>query len=173
MIQLLPSGFNSFQAIGSNLFNPLDPTSHFFSSNSFNPSPLTLSSNLNQNIFSFPFHLFSPFPEHILFFLLRSITPIGNLLQIFNSHDLFLSVIFCQDNKFICAFSPVFPFFELNPCYNAQFLQFYNQSSGTTLVDFKLEDHFHHRSSTLWYGLQRELVKPIMLPWACKFPFTL
>ena len=110
LIQFLPSGFNSFQAIGSNLLNPLDPNSHFFSSNSFNPSPLTLSSNLNQNIFSFPFHLFSPFPEHILFFLLRSITPIGNLLQIFNSHDLFLSVIFCQDNKFICAFSLSFHF---------------------------------------------------------------
>ena len=100
-----PLDLTPYQAIESNLFNPLDPNSHFFSSNSFNPSPLALSSNLNQNIFSFSVSSFSPFPEHRLFFLLRSIAPVENLLQIFNSHDLFLSVIFCQDNKFICAFS--------------------------------------------------------------------
>ena len=62
----------------------------------------------------YPVSSFSPFPEHILFFLLRSIAPVEILLQILNSHDLFLSVMFYQDNKSICASFPVFPSFESN-----------------------------------------------------------
>ena len=64
-------------------------------------------------------------------------------------------------------------------CHSSSWVRSYNVFTVSqpvlwhTLVVFKLEGHFHHRSSTLWYDLQRELVKSIILPWTCKFPFTL
>ena len=85
-----------------------------------------------------------------------------------NSHDLFLSVMFYQDNKSICAFSLSFHSLSWIRSYNAQFLQFHNQSSGTLWLSSNWKVIFTTAALLCGMIFREELVKSIILPWTCK-----
>ena len=76
--------------------------------------------------------------------------------------------MFCQDNKSICAFSLSFHSLSWIRSYNAQFLQFLNQSSGTLWLSSNWKVIFTTAALLCGMIFREELVKSIILPWTCK-----